>query len=488
MALEYFELKNARKNHPAWRLLTAENGPFIAAFLDKQFRESNSRGLSESELILQLEDFIYALADEGAVQEFPRGAADYLNEWADNSRGWLRKYYPPDNDEPHYDLTPATERALRWMEELFERRDFVGTESRLAAGFDLLRQIVRGVEQDKKKRIEQLKDQKRELSRQIRAIEEGEMPTLNRREVRERFSLFRRTARELLGDFREVEQNFRELDRSIRERIAAWTGEKGAFLDSFFAEQEGIESSDQGQSFQAFWDFLMSSQSQEELTDLLDRVFEIDELKDLTEDRSLKRIHFDWINAGERTQRMVARLSRQLRRFLDDKSLYESRRISELLDRIDRRALALKESLPPAAGFMDMAESRPGLSLPLERPLFSPPLASLIDSLIQSGEEEDIDSSALYNQFTVDTERLERRIRDELGEATQVSLGSLLERYPLEQGLAELIAYFDLADKSSFALVDGEAREAVEWTDREGRLRTAKIPRIVYQRRINEDA
>lgn len=42
---------------------------------------------------------------------------------------------------------------------------------------------------------------------------------------------------------------------------------------------------------------------------LLDRVFELEELGDLTEDIRLKRIHFDWINAGEQTQKMVARLS-----------------------------------------------------------------------------------------------------------------------------------------------------------------------------------
>jgi hypothetical protein len=36
-------------------------------------------------------------------------------------------------------------------------------------------------------------------------------------------------------------------------------------------ERDAIGRSDQGKSFQAFWEFLMSSRRQEELTELLDR-------------------------------------------------------------------------------------------------------------------------------------------------------------------------------------------------------------------------
>jgi hypothetical protein len=38
----------------------------------------------------------------------------YLADWVSDEKSWLRKYYPP-NDEPHYDLTPETERAA-WVE------------------------------------------------------------------------------------------------------------------------------------------------------------------------------------------------------------------------------------------------------------------------------------------------------------------------------------------------------------------------------------
>ena len=73
----------------------------------------------------------------------------------------------------------------------------------------------------------------------------------------------------LLADFREVEQNFRTLDRAVRERIALWEGGKGTLLEEIFGERDVIADSDQGRSFRAFWDFLMSPARQEELTELL---------------------------------------------------------------------------------------------------------------------------------------------------------------------------------------------------------------------------
>ncbi len=487
MGLDYFELKNTRKTHPAWRLMAAENAPLIAGFLDSVFRENNLRSIEETELTMRLEDYLYYISNAGAKEEFPRSAGEYLDDWARNDRGWLRKFYPQGSDEPHYDLTPATEKTLQWLDGLFELR-FIGTESRLFASFDLLRQIVHGVEKDKTERIKELKRRKKEIDRQIKKIEAGDIPMLDSREIRERFIQFSRTARELLGDFRMVEHNFRELDRSVREDIAAWTGEKGGLLETIFGEHDEITQSEQGLSFRAFWDFLMSSGSQEEFTSLLDRVFELEELGDLTDDLRLKRIHFDWINAGEQTQRMVARLSRQLRRFLDDRSYYENKRIARLLDSIDQNSLEARDNSPPGQQFMKIDGIRPSFQLPMERPLFSPPLKIHLDSVILGGDDGDIDTSVLYNQVVVDKLRLLRNIDELLELQQQVSLGVLLGRYPLEEGLAELVTYFTIAEENRFAFVNEDRSELVRWVDNAGIKRSAKIPVIMFQKRkINND-
>ena len=476
MPLDYFDLKNIRKTHPAWRLMTAENGPLVAGFLDSVFREKNIRSIEEAELSMRLEDYLYYLSEAGAEQEFPRSAGGYLDDWANNDRAWLRKFYPQGSDTPHYDLTPPAEKALQWMDSLFEK-NFIGTESRLFASFDLLRQIVHGVEEDKNKRINELKQQRKEINRQIKAIEGGDIPMLDSREIRERYIQFSRIARDLLGDFRMVEHNFRELDRSVREEIASWTGEKGDLLETIFGEHDEITQSEQGLSFRAFWDFLMSPGSQDEFSMLLDRVFELEELGNLTEDIRLKRIHFDWINAGEQTQRMVARLSKQLRRFLDDRSYYENKRIVRILDNIDKNALDIRDGSPQEQHFMNINGTRPSFQLPMERPLFSPPLKIKLDSIILDGDGNSIDTAVLYNQVFVDKLRLKRNIAKILELRQQVSLGVLLGNYPLQEGLAELITYFTIAEESRYTFIDENELEVVIWTDHSDLKRSASIPK-----------
>ena len=289
-----------------------------------------------------------------------------------DDRGWLRKYYPPDTDEAHFDITPATEKALDWLVSLGQR-NFVGTESRLVNVFELLHNLVTGTETDPGARISELERRKRDIESEIKRIHEGDLYLLDTTRIKERFLQVAATARGLLSDFREVEQSFRELDRTLRERIATWDGGKSALLDDIFGERDIIADSDQGKSFRAFWDFLMSPTRQEELGFLLSRVFELAPVKELEPDQRLLRIHYDWVQAGEVTQRTISRLSEQLRRYLDDKAWLDNRRIMQLMREIEQSALALRDRMPEGV-VSELDETAPEINLTMDRPLFNPPL------------------------------------------------------------------------------------------------------------------
>ncbi len=211
---------------------------------------------------------------------------------------------------------------------------------------------------------------------QMARILAGDIPTLSDTALKDRFQQFMALARELLTDFREVEHNFRGLDRRVRERIALWNGSKGALLEEIMDERDAIADSDQGRSFRAFWDFLMSSSRQEELTQLLERVLALSSVAELKPDLRIRRVHYDWLEAGEHTQRTVAMLSQQLRRFLDDQAWLENRRIMDILHGIEASALALRDA-PPAGEFMQIDDTGADLELPMERPLYTPRLSRL---------------------------------------------------------------------------------------------------------------
>jgi hypothetical protein len=255
----------------------------------------------------------------------PATCAAYLDDWASDDSAWLRKYYPAQSDEPHFDVTPAAERVIEWLAGLQERA-FIGTESRLMTIFELLRQITEGTQTDPDVRIAELEKRKAGLDAEIARIRDGDVRLLDAAQIKDRFVQVESTARQLLSDFRQVELNFRQLDRSARERIATWDAGKGALLHEIFGDRDAIAESDQGRSFRAFWDFLMSPARQDELSIRLHDVFALEPVRELEPDRRLLRIHYDWLEAGEVAQRTVARLSEQLRRLLDDRVMLENRR------------------------------------------------------------------------------------------------------------------------------------------------------------------
>lgn len=457
----------------------------IASFLHRSFVAPNVRTIARQQLVSQLDDHLYQLHELTGEQAFPKPAASYLDDWASDDRGWLRKYYPPGEDEPHYDLTSPAEQALEWLQGLGQRA-FIGTESRLMTVFDLLKQIADGTELNPRARIAELQKRKADIDAEIAQIKEGHLALMEPTQVRERFLQMAATARELLSDFRALDQNFRTLDRSVRERIATWDGGKGELLQQIFDWRDLITESDEGKSFRAFWDLLMSPARQDELGKLLEQVMALAPIRELEPDGRLRRIHYDWLEAGEVTQRTVARLSEQLRRYLDDQAWLENRRIMELIRQVEQKALSLRGQVPDAA-FADIDDAGPELALPMERVLYAPPFKA--DIRAEKVEEAGATtlSDALFEQVYVDQARLATNVRRALQTRKQVSLAVVAMDNPIEQGLAELATYLKLATQDVAAVIDDEREECIRWTGADGRQRQATLPMVIFTLRERED-
>ncbi|MET4224046.1 DUF3375 domain-containing protein [Oerskovia enterophila] len=535
---------DALRRTPAWRLLRSDNAPLALSFLGTVFVEQNVRSIGEAELVSLLDDALYAIdgpdrparvqprpvaegdehatGDEPAAvsdvvgpddahardahardahardahapgvpadhpteaRRYPRSPKAYLDHWSAPEQGWLRKFYPTGSDEAHYDATPAVEKAVAWVAALRER-SFVGTESRLNTVFELLRQLTVGTESDADARLRELEARRARIDEEIERVRAGQLSLLDAAAQRDRYQQLTGTAADLLADFREVEANFRNLDRDMRERITGWDGAKGDLLDAVVGSRSAIADSDQGRSFHAFYDFLLDRQRQEEFAELVEKVQALPALEDQVGDddeaapgvtgraagRRLRRIHYDWLDAGERTQSTVRVLSEQLRRFLDDQVWLENRRVIDILRSIESRALALRDApdrlrlgaadTGPLATTMDSTSV--DVHLPTERPLYRPQHQEPLASEGVTAGVADFDASALFTQVHVDPERLSRTVRDALRRRGQVSLAELVEENPLEQGLAELVTYLSLDDPRFDVVHDPAHTDEVRW-------------------------
>ena len=478
LALDFDTLENLRLNHPAWRLLRAEHAALVASFFDRVFISPNVRTMAQSELAEKLEDELFTLKEQG--HKFPKTAQEYLNDWAANDKGWLRKFYSKGSDEPHFDLTPATEKAILWLKTLAER-SFVGTESKLLTLFQLLKQIVEGSDPDVEFRLAQLNKRKAEIDLEIEKLQQGNISLLNETALKDRFQQFSVLARELLTDFREVEHNFRILDRSVRERIALHTESKGKLLEEIMGDRDAIADSDQGKSFQAFWSFLMSQSRQNELTELLDKTLTLETIAELQPDPRLRRVHYDWLEAGEHTQQTVRLLSEQLRRFLDDAIWMENRRITELLKSIEAKAIAVR-NFPKDDFVMYISLPESEIELPMERRLYTPKIKPKFENRSLELGDEDLDTEALFALTMIDRVEIERHIRKSLQEQSQIGLAQLLELRPLEHGLAELMVYFQLATQTFESVINDEVKETLVIQGADEIARAIELPQVIFVR------
>lgn len=477
VALRHDQLSEYRFKHPAWRLLRADNAPLVLGFLSQTFLEPNVRRMPGPTVIDALETYLQDLR-HAQPESYPRTAETYLAEWSDPRVGFLRKTVPAGSEHSYYEPTAAVELAAGFCRDLGPRR-FVGTASRLLTIRDLLRQITVGSDSDPGARIAALERQRVELDEQLAAIRAGVDTRLEPAAIRERYQQVLLTARALWGDLRAVEDSFRDLDRSVRTSATTWDGPRGAFLSEVFGSQQEISATDQGRSWAAFWEYLLSASAQHELGELLATVESLPVLRGWT-GQVEQLLRDDLFVAAEVTQRAVASLSSQLRRFLDNAVWAETRRINKLLRATLAAASVAHDTSDTSLPGGEIDGLRADFSLPLERPPHtSRPSAEInSDEEFSDDDETDLDVSELLELSYLDLSALRAAVADTLASRAGVaSLGQVIAEHPLDDGLAELVGYLQVGAEEDAQVTD--AREQVSWTNEHGR-RVVDMPLLLF--------
>jgi hypothetical protein len=101
----------------------------------------------------------------------------------------------------------------------------------------------------------------------------------------------------------------------------------------------------------------------------------------------------------------------------------------------------------------------------MDRPLFtSPRKVEMTDAGYEPGDQQTIGAeqyAKLYNQSFIDVEQLRKRIRQLLQAESQVTLKQVTDAFPVEKGLAEVVAYYDIAAKDKKAVLNDDVQEQI---------------------------
>lgn len=472
--MEIQDLQYLREGHAGFRLFRSQHFAFTASLFWKRFVRANQRALDEVTLLEAIEDHLYQSPHEVCPQT---PARDILKHWVEAQ--YLRQYYSERDDVARYELTVSIEKALDWVYSL-RPRSFVGTESRLRTIYELLLQIREQTEKDTQMRVNLLMAERQKITDEIDRVLRGELSFLTDVQVKERFAQLGDMARQLLRDFTEVEQNFRQLDRQVRRRIAQLDGHKSTVLESVFRESDIIKESEQGRSFQAFFEFLLSPGRQEEMETLLNHVYSLEAIRMGEPDLFLSSVQSRLIDATDKVQSTQNQLAAQLRRFLDDRQRLQNTRISQLIDRIEQGLLNsdFAEATDSAWSYLD--EQAPHIEIPT-RSLYRIPLKFEADTAVEVADHQKVSAAALFSLDVIDERQLLLRIRRCLDITDPVSLKEVLDHYPLEKGIAELVTYIKLALRDPHGTVSSDSTFDLIITSRHGERKVA-VPHTWFSR------
>ncbi|NEO84580.1 MAG: DUF3375 domain-containing protein [Spirulina sp. SIO3F2] len=486
--MDYEQVKQELECSPTFKLLRSPNAALIVSFLYAQFKAHQQITIGQTELESKLSDYLSYLQDL-YPDRYPSSAKDYLRTWCDSQL--LRKTFERSSstgnpDEPVFTLTPATEKAIAWLEELQQRDEFVGTESRFLQIFRLLQDIRAGSTVDVAERVRQLEAERDQIQQEIDDIQAaGKVDRFTRTQLQERFLLANQVTRQLIADFREIEQNFRALTRNVQAAQLAQDSRKGTVIGQVLDADQELKDSDQGQSFYGFWRFLMSATKRQELKELIRTAYDLEELRSLTADYPLlRRIERNLLNAGEHIVQSNQHLTEKLRQMLDERSRQENRRVAELISEVQRLALAATEARPTEPDFWQL-QGPAHLDFSMARPLHplektAPPTFDL-DFTERVDLTTEAELAELFEQFYVDEQLLQRQIDQALSQRSRITLADLLHLYPVSQGLPEVVAYLAIATQSPQYSVDPSQLETLVIPSLDpNKLLELSLPRIVF--------
>jgi len=482
--MDYDTIAMLHKSDAAFLALRKDWLPLAVSYLYDAFKRKHEVTLAQDVFREGLDAYLEYL-NATLITPYNHNADYYIDRWSrEDDLIRIR------NREDGYivQLSPHAERLIGWFEEI-SNRGMVGTESRLRNILSLLDEVVTRSTEDVEARLKQLYERRDTIDAEITRIEETrQVDSFTDIQIRERLSHISSLTSQLLRDFSLVEERFREMARSIQQAQLDPQAKRGDILASALDADEQLEVSDEGQSFRAFYALLTHPQEREKLDHLIKTIFTLPRLADFLDDNLiLQRLTSHLLDAGERVNQSNQRLAEHLRRVVDTRNVTESRRVQMLSREIVHLVSHLGEDVVPMfntrQAFMTL-EGVPNIDLPLERPLFAPPMqVTASQRPVPASTRIDVEAlAALYDLFYIDETTLLENIKRLLMSRSEVSLVELARSYPIRLGISEVIGYLLIAVREPQHSVDATTADEIPVTTRDGVTKTVISPRVIFRR------
>ena len=466
---------------PSVKLLKMRNAEFFLVFVTSVFDEQMA--IREEKLHMLLENRLdnqrdSITVDDIGIETFGESneakAKRLIKEWTD--KGFFANYQNEEG-EIIYELSSHTSKVIDWVSSL-KKEEYIGTESKFKTLFSQLKELVEFTNEDRNKRLELLRQKKEDIERQIERLEMGEdVEVYEDYQIEPRYNTLNKLAKELLSDFKEVDDNFKEIIKQIYQRQTENEGKKNILSYIFDAYAE-LKDSQQGKSFYAFWEFLLSSELQNEWDELTDLLYKIlAERNILSKDKFLKDIKKHLFDAGEKVAKTNNRMTEKLSQIIRNNDNSEAQAVKQVINDIKKQLLNTTQNRERSNASLSYEVI--DLNLPLERQLNLTPKQEVEYKIVPTEAELGINElerlEKLYNYYQVDRRILRKRINKILKEKIQTTLAEVIDLNDgIEKGLSELFGYIAILKEYKTVVSDNRTQEIAFSNDK-----TITIPEII---------
>jgi len=468
---------------PSVRLLKMRNAEFFLVFVISVFEDNIAIVQEKLQMLLEsrLDDQGNDLKEEGLdfstlSETNEQKAKRLITEWT--GKGFLTNYQNEDG-EVIYELSSYTSKVIDWLTSL-KKEDYIGTESKFKTLFAQLKELVEYSNEDREKRLELLRTKRMEIDHQIQRLEMGEeVEVYEDYQIEPRYNALNKLAKELLSDFKEVDDNFKAIIKEIYQQQTE-NSQKKALLNYIFDAYGELKNSQQGKSFYAFWEFLLSTDLQKEWDDLTSSLYDTLQQRGIdAHDMFLKEMKKHLFDAGEKVSKTNDRMSEKLSRIIRQNGQMNIEATKQVINDIKKLLLdATKQKEKPDASleYEDI-----DIVLPVERPL----------TLVQEKEKEynerpdkavltleDLESISKLYRSHIDRKVLKSRINQVLSKRGQATLGEVIQRNNgVQKGLAEVFGYIGVLNDYK-TVVDEKRTQDIAFSEQ----KTITIPEIIITR------
>lgn len=464
---KHIDIIDILDSSPSVIMLRMKKCDIIVEFLSVVFDEAMA--VSYENIHNRLADFLYnhevEIDEENDIlfsDTYEEKAVKYIKKWTDS--GFLSNYRNEDG-EIYYELSSHSCKVLDWLSGL-KREEYIGTESKFKSIITQLRELVEYTSEDREKRLQILEDKKLEIEQQIQRLQMGDdVKIFEEYEIVPRFQQVSNLAKELLSDFKDVDDNFKNIIKDIYQKQIDPTLNKGGILQYTFDALDELKSSSQGKSFYAFWEFLLSHDMQDELEQLINNLFSTLQKRDIaSDDRFLQNMVSLLYESGRKVYQTNDKMADKLSRIIRENDAARSDAAKRIVQEIKNSLIKISKTKSKPNISLSVEDGL-DINIPFERKITFERSESTEYNLQPENYVLDFDSlneiNKVFGNVVVDRKIIEHNLREVLKNKGQTTIAEVISLHPLNQGLPELFAYFSVLNQFSHKTINEDKQEAV---------------------------